>query len=384
MKRLTLIISLLSLFTSAYCQGVYEVVTSLKNINIDDTFIIYGKQKSDVSTNAMFGDQSGNFMAVSELYSSQVNGNQIYIHREQNQKSTPAEFKLVPVGSETNLYMLKLAQEDKYLYNESSNYLVKEDYNTANNEKGYWTLAESSYDGVCMKNKKNSKQYKYIYYYKEKFGAYENTTSQNTLGVLCRKITNAVAVRISSSVNYTATALPSDADFTTGNVGLTAFIVSDVSSNSVTLKEVDNAASGEGVVLFDNKQGKMFYPIYPSTQSLTPHDDNLLQTSTVEIVGDEKTIYALGNKSNGVGFYKVRKGVPVPLTKPYLKITNSALNSKDYIGFAEADDEDVVTGIRNNSNAESRQPVWYNLKGQKVSKPHKGIFVCNGKKIVVE
>ncbi len=383
MKRLTLIISLLSLFTSAYCQGVYEVVTSLKNINIDDTFIIYGKQKSVVSTNAMYGDQSGNFMAVSELYSSQVNGNQIYIHREQNQKSTPAEFKLVPVGSETSLYMLKLAQEDKYLYNnESSNYLVKEDYNTANNANGYWSLAESSYKGVCMKNKKNSKQY--IYCYKEKFGAYENTTSQNTLGVLCRKITDAVAVKISSSVNYTATALPSDADFTTGNVGLTAFIVSDVSSNSVTLKEVDKAASGEGVVLFDNKQKKMFYPIYPSTQSLTPHDDNLLKTSTVEVVGDEKTIYALGNKSNGVGFYKVRKGVPVPLTKPYLKITNSALNSKDYIGFAEADDEDVVTGIRNNSNAESRQPVWYNLKGQKVSKPHKGIFVCNGKKIVVE
>ncbi len=381
MKRLPLIISLLSLFTSAYCQGVYEVVTCLDDINIDDTFIIYGKQKSVVSTNAMYGDQSGDFMAVSKLYSYQVDGNQIYIHREQDQKSTPAEFKLVPVSGKTNLYMLKLAQEDKYLYNnESSNYLVKEDYNTANNEKGYWSLATSSYDGVCMKNKNSGY---FIYCYKDiKFGAY--TTSQNTLGVLCRKITNAVAVRISSSVNYTATALPSDADFTTGNVGLTAFIVSDVSSNSVTLKEVDKAASGEGVVLFDNKQGKMFYPIYPSTQSLTPHDGNLLRTSTVEVVGDEKTIYALGNKSNGVGFYKVRKGVPVPLTKPYLKISNSTLNSKDYIGFAEADDEDVVTGIRNNSNAESRQPVWYNLRGQKVSKPHKGIFVCNGKKIVVE
>ena len=380
MKSLPLIISLLSLFTSAYCQGVYEVITSLDNINIDDTFIIYGKQKSVVSTNAMYGDQSENFMAVSKLYPSQVDGNHIYIHREQDQKSTPAEFKLVPVGSETNLYMLKLAQEDKYLYNKSSNYLVKEDYNTANNANGYWSLATSSYKGVCMKNKNSGY---FIYCYKDiKFGAY--STNQNTLGVLCRKITDAVAVKISSSVNYTATALPSDADFTEGNVGLTAFIVSDVSSNCVTLKEVENAASGEGVVLFDNKQGKMFYPIYPSTQSLTPHDDNLLQTSTVEIVGDEKTIYALGNKSNVVGFYKVQKGVPVPLTKPYLKITNSALNSKDYIGFAEADDEDVVTGIRNNSNAESRQPVWYNLRGQKVSKPHKGIFVCNGKKIVVE
>ena len=383
MKRLPLIISLLSLFTSAYCQGVYKVVTSLDSINIDDTFIIYGKQKSYVSTNAMYGDQdqSGDFMAVSKLYRYQVDGNHIYIHREQDQKSTPAEFKLVPVSGKTNLYMLKLAQEDKYLYNKSSNYLVKEDYNTANNANGYWSLATSSYKGVCMKNKNSGY---FIYCYKEKFGAYENTTSQTTLGVLCRKITNAVAVRISPSVYYTATVLPSDADFTTGDVGLTAFIVSDVSSNSVTLKEVDKAASGEGVVLFDNKQEKMFYPIYPSTQTLTPHDDNLLKTSTVEVVGDEKTIYALGNKSNGVGFYKVRKGVPVPLTKPYLKITNSALNSKDYIGFAEADDEDVVTGIRNNSNAESRQPVWYNLKGQKVSKPHKGIFVCNGKKIVVE
>ena len=381
MKRLPLIISLLSLFTSAYCQGVYEVITSLDDINIDDTFIIYGKQKSYVSTNAMYGDQSGDFMAVSDLYPSQVDGNHIYIHREQTPADVPAEFKLVPVGGETYLYMLKLAQEDKYLYNKSSNYLVKEDYNTANNEKGYWSLATSSYNGVCMKNKNNNKLF--IYCNTNKFGAY-TTTSQNTLGVLCRKITDAVAVKISSSVNYTATALPSDADFTEGDVGLTAFIVSDVSTNSVTLKEVNKAASGEGVVLFDNKQGKMFYPIYPSTQSLTPHDDNLLRTSTVEIVGDEKTIYALGKKSNGVGFYKVQKGVPVPLTKPYLKITNSTLNSKDYIGFAEADDEDVVTGIRNNSNAESQQPVWYNLRGQKVSKPHKGIFVCNGKKIVVE
>lgn len=383
MKRTFILATLLSLTSLAFSQGVYQIVTSLDDINTDDTFIIYGKMKNEVSTSAINGNTyNTNYMEAASLYKKQIYDDKgeiyIYIHSTQTKKDIPAEFKLIPVEGKANTYLVKLANQEQYLFNKSDNYLILANETETSAEKKQWELCTSSFNGICLKNI-GSKFF--IYCDSKKFGAY-NSSTQTCLGVLCRKIPNAFAIELKTPY-YTATVLPHDADFTVGNIGLTAFIVSDV-SESVTLKAVDKAAEGEGIVLYANEQGKQFYPIFPSETTITKNEENKLLPSDGTVKGDGKTIYALGNKSHGVGFYIVKSGVAVPKGKPYLKIANENATSKEYLTFSDTEEDDVTTSIVELSPKVKQSDRWYNLKGQQVTNPQRGLYIHQGKKIIVE
>ena len=380
MKRTFILATLLSLTSLAFSQGVYQIVSSLDDINTDDTFIIYGKMKNEVSTSAINGTTASNYMTSTEFYKKQVNEEkgEIYIHEKQTKKDIPAEFKLIPVEGKTNTYFVKLTNQEQYLYNNSGNYLILANETDNQVTRKQWELCTSSFDGICLKNI-GSKFF--IYCDSKKFGAY-NSSTQTCLGVLCRKIPNAFAIELKTPY-YTATVLPHDADFTVGNIGLTAFIVSDV-SKSVTLKAVDKAAEGEGIVLYANEQGKQFYPIFPSEATITKNEENKLLPSDGSVKGDGKTIYALGNKTQGVGFYIVKSGVTVPKGKPYLKIANENATSKEYLAFSDTEEDDVTTSIVEVSPKVKQSDRWYNLKGQQVTNPQRGLYIHQGKKIIVE
>ena len=380
MKRTFILATLLSLTSLAFSQGVYQIVSLLEDINTDDTFIIYGKKKDVVSTSAINGNTyNTNYMEAASLYKKQINDDkgEIYIHSTQTKKDIPAEFKLIPVEGKANTYLVKLANQEQYLFNKSDNYLILANETENQVTRKQWELRTSSFNGICLKNIGSGN---FIYGEGEKFGAY-SLSSKDCLGVLCRKIPNAFAIEIKDPF-YTATVLPHDADFTVGNIGLKGFIVSDISEN-VTLKEVDKAAEGEGIVLYANEQGKQFYPIFPSETSLTKNEENKLLPSDGSVKGDGKTIYALGNKTQGVGFYIVKSGVAVPKGKPYLKITNGTA-AKEFMGFDSAEEDNVTTGITEVPQKRMPSDRWYNLKGQQVTNPQRGLYIHQGKKVFVE
>ena len=111
----------------------------------------------------------------------------------------------------------------------------------------------------------------------------------------------------------------------------------------------------------------------------------------------------------GVGFYKVTKegGVTIGANRCYLPIKNkeaagtrSAGSGQSQIAFEEADevigiplfrsidgDEDGTTSIKNLTPALSKgegEGEWYTLQGQRVNKPGKGIYIRNGRKVVIK
>ena len=47
-------------------------------------------------------------------------------------------------------------------------------------------------------------------------------------------------------------------------------------------------------------------------------------------------------------------------------------------------DGDIVTGIAETVNSKSLNSKWYNLAGQRVAKPQGGIYIQNGKKVIVK
>lgn len=157
---------------------------------------------------------------------------------------------------------------------------------------------------------------------------------------------------------------------------VTAYIVTNATSTSVTLSSVASAPANTGLVV-NGDEGT-----YTPTAAETTDDvsGNLLVVSDGTVVGNGN-IYALGNKNGSVGFKKVKSGVTVPAGKPYLTIENTG--SKDFFDFSF--DEGVATGIESIESIgfDMNAPV-YDLQGRQVNRLHKGVFIQNGKKIIVK
>jgi uncharacterized protein YjdB len=91
--------------------------------------------------------------------------------------------------------------------------------------------------------------------------------------------------------------------------------------------------------------------------------------------------YVLAKKSGVVGFYKWNGG-SLTSGKVYLP-SSSVSNAREFLGFSF--DENEVTAI---NEAKSQQPTangqYYDLQGRKVAKPTKGLYIVNGRKVIVK
>ena len=52
--------------------------------------------------------------------------------------------------------------------------------------------------------------------------------------------------------------------------------------------------------------------------------------------------------------------------------------------FGSIAGDDDTTGIKAIGTSEQEQDVWYNLQGQRVENPGKGLFIHNGRKVVIK
>ena len=115
-----------------------------------------------------------------------------------------------------------------------------------------------------------------------------------------------------------------------------------------------------------------------------PVEGNKLQASRGSTrAGDAPAYdyYVLAKKDGKVGFYKLAEGVTIPAGKCFLTVKKSA-GAPDYLGFNFGDDTtgiDAVNGSELKVNGE-----FYNLSGQRVAQPTKGLYIVNGKKVIVK
>ena len=68
--------------------------------------------------------------------------------------------------------------------------------------------------------------------------------------------------------------------------------------------------------------------------------------------------------------------------KAYLQIPSSAVNNQNVIGLLFEDEEDA-TGIEEVEQAEGLSTI-YTPQGQRVSKTTKGLYIVNGKKVIIK
>ena len=105
---------------------------------------------------------------------------------------------------------------------------------------------------------------------------------------------------------------------------------------------------------------------------------NMLLVSDGNVTGDG-TIYVLAVQDGQAGFAPLKSGKTLSEGKAYLKVENASGAKINFVTDGEA------TDIRNIENAvDFSDGAWYNLQGVKVTSPQRGIYIHNGKKVVVK
>ncbi len=130
--------------------------------------------------------------------------------------------------------------------------------------------------------------------------------------------------------------------------------------------------AGTGIIL--KGSGDVTIPLtFDSTDEV---GDNALLVSDGTVAADLSTIYVLAKGNNGVGFYLLKDGY-VHKGKAYLKILPST-SVRQFIGFG-----DDTTGISVIDNGKLTIDNYYDLQGRRVANPSKGLYIVNGKKVVI-
>jgi hypothetical protein len=147
-----------------------------------------------------------------------------------------------------------------------------------------------------------------------------------------------------------------------------AFAVTSVGT-SVGLTAVTDVPKGEPVLL--KGAGAKTAEVLESAAAI---ENKLAISDGSNGVND----YVLANHGGKVGFYKWT-GSALASGKVYLPASEVA-GARDFIGF------DETTGITNiNSDAKTLfNGDFFNLAGQRVAQPTKGLYIVNGKKVVIK
>ena len=186
-----------------------------------------------------------------------------------------------------------------------------------------------------------------------------------------------VNVTIASS-GWSTMATPAGLDFSNATpAGLTAYIASSVSGSGVTLTSVNEAAGAEGVMLKGTAGETYSIPIKADA---TKTGTNKLSAAYSATPADADKIYIL---KDGKFCLVNTGGTKVPAGKAYLLASEVPSGAHDLtINFGSNGDVTGISDMKTMRNVENEK--FYNLAGQLVAQPAKGLYITNGRKVVLK
>lgn len=153
------------------------------------------------------------------------------------------------------------------------------------------------------------------------------------------------------------------------NEDKSAVVLTEVSAGSVIAKGTP--------VLVGAEAGS--YTFEASAGEATTVADNDLKAATADTKGDGATIYALVEQDGKAVFAPLKEGVAVSLGHAYLELPAASATRFYSIQFGGE-----TTGINEVNAAAKVDGAYYTLQGVKTSKAAKGIYIHNGKKVVIK
>lgn len=193
--------------------------------------------------------------------------------------------------------------------------------------------------------------------------------------ILLEKVTSedvaVSSVKFATYVPVINVVAPADVKVYTAKVNeaKSAVVLTEVPAGSVIAKGTP--------VLVGAEEGS--YAFAASAHEATTVADNDLKAAAADTKGDGATIYALVEQDGKAVFAPLKEGVPVSLGHAYLKLPAASATRFYSIQFGGE-----TTGINEVNAAAKADGAYYTLQGVKTSKAAKGIYIHNGKKVVIK
>ena len=121
------------------------------------------------------------------------------------------------------------------------------------------------------------------------------------------------------------------------------------------------------------------YTFAASADEAATIENNELKAAAADTKGDGATIYALVEQDGEAVFAPLKEGVAVTLGHAYLELPAASAARFYSIQFGGE-----TTGINEVNAAAKADGTYYTLQGVKTSKAAKGIYIHNGKKVVIK
>ena len=174
-----------------------------------------------------------------------------------------------------------------------------------------------------------------------------------------------------TDATYATHVLADDIDFTQ-TAEVTAY-KAQVDGDVIKLIEVEQAPAGTPLILAASKE---VYELVHAASTPAAVTGNDLEAGSV--TGDGASHYVLGKEGGKVGFGLLADGVNLPATKAYIAASKFTAPAHFYPFDGE------TTGIEAVEAKTVENNVFYNLAGQQVAQPTKGLYIVNGRKVIVK
>ncbi len=162
--------------------------------------------------------------------------------------------------------------------------------------------------------------------------------------------------------------------------GVKAYKADEVNGESMLLRPVEGnlIEKNAGVMLRSELASAAFITTTEAVET-----ESMLTGSGEGATVEASSVYVLGKVNDVVGFYNYT-GTTIPAYKAYLEKSKLTSGAKQVL-FSFDGEDDGTTGIAEvKAAAEHVNKVVYSVSGQRVEKPVKGLYIVNGKKVVVK
>ena len=176
-----------------------------------------------------------------------------------------------------------------------------------------------------------------------------------------------------TAAGYATYCSPYALDFSGVSENVKAYFITGADGNSLTLSEALSTVPANKGVLLIGAEGNYDIPVIAS--SSTDATENKLIGVTAKTAGVAAGIYVLMDETNGVGFYKTTSAFIVGANTAYLPA--DIAGARAFYGFGDATAISAVKTVKVDGEV-------YNLNGQRVAAPQKGLYIVNGKKVIIK
>lgn len=160
-----------------------------------------------------------------------------------------------------------------------------------------------------------------------------------------------------------------------------AYIIKSTNAESATLTKVEGILPAETGVILKNAGTHNF--TITNDAATADVDGNLLSGTTIRRQGfGENVNYVLAN-TNGIGLYLNGTVNAVPANKAYLPASAGISNGIKSFSFS-FDEDPIETAIKTLEAEQMAKSTIYDLQGRRVEKAQKGLYIINGKKVMVK